>query len=176
MTLQEFFDLLRLHPTYIWSFFAFLPLTALLAGLIGKGEGHLSPWKYLYSALIYLACVPGIFAITLNVYLFLFERRSIMETELYTQVLPIVSMLLVVFLVKRNVSLKQVPGFDRLSGLMIAIAAAMMFLWIMEKTRIIIFSFLRIEYALVFFLILLLAGMFGMRRFFGSNKSVPVRK
>src|SRR5690606_21071959 len=117
--------------------------------------------------LIYLACIPGIFAVTLNIYLFLFERRSILQTELFTQVLPIISMLLVIFLVRRNVALRLVPGFDRLSGLMIAIAASMSILWIMDKTRIVIFSILRMEYALIFFAILLIGALFGMRRFFG---------
>ena len=74
MTLQEFFDACAQQPAIPIFFFTALPLTAFLAGVFGKGEGHISPWKYLYTGLIYLAFIPGIFSITLSIYLFLFER------------------------------------------------------------------------------------------------------
>ena len=73
MTLQELFDVLGANPEIILFFFAALPLTAFLASVFGRGEGHLSPWKYLYCILTYLSAIPGIFAILLNIYLFLFE-------------------------------------------------------------------------------------------------------
>ena len=88
MTLQELFDYLSTNPQVVMMFFLGLPLTALLANFMGRGEGHISPWKYLYSALVFLACVPGIFAAALAVYLFLFERgHSIFQADLLTQVL-----------------------------------------------------------------------------------------
>ena len=72
MTLRELFDYLSANPLAVVAYFFLLLITAILAGFMGKGEGHLSPWKYLYSAIIYLVCVPGIFAAALAVYLFLF--------------------------------------------------------------------------------------------------------
>ena len=99
MTLGEFFELCGRNPMLVLGYFILIPLIALLAMFFSKGEGHLSPWKYLYSVLIYLVCIPGIFAITLSVYLFLFERRSIMDTNMYTQVLPIFSMIVTIMLI-----------------------------------------------------------------------------
>ncbi len=60
MTLSEFFNLLAAHPAWIVAYFVLVPFTAFLAGVLGKGEGHLDPWKHLYSVLVYLSCVPGI--------------------------------------------------------------------------------------------------------------------
>ena len=94
MTLQEFFDACTSNPEIIGFYFVALPLTAFLASVFGKGEGHLSPWKYLYTILVYGATIPGIFAIVLNVYLFLFERQPIMQSNLYTQVVPVMVMVL----------------------------------------------------------------------------------
>ena len=74
MTLRELFDYLSENPIAVIAYFAILLFTAILAGWMGKGDGHLSPWKYLYSAIVYLVCVPGIFAASLAVYLFLFEQ------------------------------------------------------------------------------------------------------
>ena len=74
MTLKELFDLMAQNPVYLLFFFIVIPMTALLSGFFGKNEGHLSPWKYLYSTLIYLICVPGIFSVSLSIYMFLFEK------------------------------------------------------------------------------------------------------
>jgi len=102
MTLRDFFQLCADNPIIIFAFFLLVPFTALLAGILGKGEGHITPWKYLYSTLLYLVCVPGIFAITLNIYMFLFERGgSVMDMNLYTQVLPILSMVATILLVRK---------------------------------------------------------------------------
>ena len=42
---------------------------------MGSGEtaDEIWKWRYVYAGLVYLACIPGVFAITLNVYLFLFS-------------------------------------------------------------------------------------------------------
>jgi len=103
MTLQEFFDLLSAHPEVIIFFFASLPLTAFLASVFGKGEGHLTPWKQLYCVLTFAAAIPGVFALILNIYLFLFEQQPIMETNIYTQILPILIMILTFWLIRRNI-------------------------------------------------------------------------
>jgi hypothetical protein len=141
-----------------------VPLTAFLALLFGKGEGHLSPWKYLYSFLVYLTCIPGIFAITLSVYLFLFERRSIMETNIYTQILPVISMVLTLILIRRNVSLDDVPGFGKLSGLIMIITAVVVLFWILDRMRIFAITFVPFIWIVVLFLLIIVIAIAGVRR------------
>jgi hypothetical protein len=169
MTLRDFFSLLAEHPFWILSFFLLIPFTALLAGILGKNEGHLTPWKELYSVLIYLVCVPGIFAVTLSIYLFIFERRSILDTDMYTQVLPILSMVCTLWLIRRNVSFDFIPGFGKLSALLWMIAAILGLMWLADRTRIIVFSYLPIQYALLIFVGLLLVVRFTWSRFFRAS-------
>ena len=164
MTLGDLFERAAENPGPVIFTFTLIPLTALLAGFMGKGEGHLSPWKYLYSALIYLVSVPGIFAVTLTIYLFLFERRSIFDTSIYLQILPIISMIATLLIIRNNVDLNRIPGFDRLSGLITMISAALIIMWIIDKTRILVFSYVRFEFVLLFFIGLLLAIRFGWSR------------
>lgn len=161
MTLQEFFNLLAENPFWIVAYFLLVPFTALLAGIIGKGEGHLDPWKYLYSALIYMVCIPGIFAVTLSLWVFIFERRSIFQTDMYTQVLPILSMVVTLFLIRRNVDLKDVPGFDKITGLILMIFGIMAFLWVLDKTHILVFSYMPFWQGLLMFAGLLLLVRWG---------------
>lgn len=164
MTLSEFFTLIGENPFYVIAYFALIPLTALIAGFMGKNEGHLSPWNYLYSTLIYLVCVPGIFAVTLNVYKFLFERGSVMDLNIFTQILPIISMIITLLLIRSNVSLDRVPGFGKLSGMVTMIVVLFAIMWFLEKTRIYVFSYMKIEYFLLLLVGLLIAFRLGWSR------------
>ncbi len=169
MTLQEFFTFLSEQPIYVLAYFGLIPLTAILAGLLGRGEGHISPWKYLYSALVYLVCVPGIFAVSLNIYLFLFENQSILQYNILTQFVPIISMIVTLLVIRYNVDLDRIPGFGKLSGLIMVIAVALGLMWIVDRTRLLVFSYLPVTYALGIFIGLLVVLRIGWRRLFSSN-------
>ena len=164
MTLQECFDILSSNPAIIVFYYCAVPLTAILAGELDRDEGHLSPWKYLYSALVYLATVPGIFAVTLFIYLFLFEGMSIMDFDIYTQLLPVVSMIITLWIVKKNVNLDQIPGFDKLSTLMFIILVIFMAMWILNKMRFVVFSHLPLYWVVLIFIGVMIALRYGINK------------
>jgi hypothetical protein len=167
MTLGQFFEAVSLEPSIVLFYFFALPFTAFLATIFGKGEGHLSPWKYLYTVLVYLACIPGIFAITLNIYMFLFERQPIMETNLFTQILPVLCMLITIWMIRRNVNLNDVPGFDKISSLVFIITVLISMMWILEKMHIVVFTYMPFyQFVLIFivFLVLIRLGWSRMIR------------
>jgi len=166
MTLGEFFDLLSANPSIVMFYFIALPLTAFLAYVFGKGEGNLSPWKYLYSVLTHLAVIPGVFAITLNIYLFLFERISIMDTNLFTQVLPIFAMVFTLALIRKNICFEDIPGFGRLSALIAIIVAILTFMWLLDRTHIIAITFIPFHYVFLFFVVFLVVIRFAGKRLF----------
>ncbi|RME97063.1 MAG: hypothetical protein D6772_10925 [Bacteroidetes bacterium] len=164
MTLKDFFDALSADPIYVVFYFIMIPLVALLANVLAKGEGNLSPWKYLYSALLYLVCVPGIFAVSLAIYLFLFERRSVFQMNILLEVLPVLSMVATILIARRNVSFDDVPGFDKLSGLVMIIVAALGIMWFVDRTRIIALTYVPIQYLLLAFVGLLIVIRLGWSR------------
>ena len=167
MTLGEFFTWTSQHPSLFFVYFLGVPLIALLAGLFSKGEGHLSPWKYLYSVLIYMVSLPGIFAVTLSIYFFLFERRSIMDTNLLTQVLPVLSMAATILLIKKQVDLDLVPGFDKISGLILIIASLMALMWIIDKTHIYSITFMPFYVVVLILIAGFLVIRLGLKRLAG---------
>lgn len=169
MTLNDLLMYLSNHPESVVLYFAILPVAALLLAWIAGVEGSRSPWKFLYSAVIYLSAVPGIFALSLNVYIFLFERTSILNMDIYTQVLPIVSMILTLSIVRRNVDLSYIPGFDKLSGLLLLIAATIGLMWLVDRTRIFAIISMPFSVVVLIFAGLLLALSFGYRQFFGRG-------
>lgn len=164
MTLQDFFDQCSTHPEIVGFYFVALPLTAFLASVLGKGEGHLSPWKYLYSFLVYMATIPGIFAVLLNVYLFLFERQPVMQTNIYTQILPIGVMILTLWLVRRNVPYEYIPGFDKISGLVMITFGILGVMWLLDRLHIFAITFLPFHYVLILLAVLFVLARIGIKR------------
>jgi len=164
MTLQQLFQRIGENPNFLLFYFLIIPIAAVIAGVLGKGEGHLSPWKYLYATLIYLVCVPGIFAVTLNVYFFLFERGDVMQTDIYIQILPVVIMLLTIFVIRRNVDLSILPGFYKISGLWFMLFATKFLMWLLEKIRIVVFSYLPFQYLIGIFTILFALIYLGWKK------------
>lgn len=159
MTLQQFFEWIQTNPFYVVYYFLALFLSTLALTKLVPDEGHLSPWNRLYSYIIYAVSIPGIFAITLSVYFFLFEKRSIMETELLLQVLPIVMMILILYLINRSVDLDFIPGFEKLNSLMWIIGIVLSLMWVIDRTHIYAITFIPFHYVLI----LLIGGILVMR-------------
>lgn len=162
MTLRQFFEWVQTQPSVIIYYFAIILAITLVASLFSKEEGQLPPWNWLYAIIIYLVCIPGIFAVTLSIYFFLFEKRSIMDTELLLQVLPIAMMFIIVYIIRKNVDLKFIPGFEKLSSLMIIIAVLLSLMWIVDRTQLYAISFVPFYYVLI----VLIGGIFAMRMAF----------
>jgi len=167
MTLENFFKLVGENPSYLLLYFALIPLTAFVAGILGNGEGAITPWRELYSVLIYLVCVPGIFALMLGVYSFLFDRYSIYQTDILSQILPVCSMIVTLLIIKRNVAFDAIPGFSKLSGLVSLIAATFLFMWFIDKTHIYAMTYVPFWQVLILFGVLFLIIRYGWRRFIG---------
>ncbi len=165
MTLQDVLNLVGANPIYAVAYFLLLPLTAWLAGAMSKDEGNLPPWNYLYAVLIYAVCIPGIFALTLNVYLFLFERRSIFQADIFAQILPIFSMIATLLIIRKNADFDYIPGFERISGLVMMITASIALMWFLDRTH--IFAFISMNFWQVFGIFALFMALIwgGWKRF-----------
>jgi hypothetical protein len=165
MTLRELFDYLSANPLSVAAYFMLLLITAILAGFMGKGEGHLSPWKYLYSAIVYLVCVPGIFATALAVYLFLFEQGgSIFNVNLLTQVLPVAAMIVTLNVVRRNVEFGYIPGFGRLTDLIMTIVTMFVLMYFLNRLHLVAWVYVPVQWLILIVVGLLLVVRFGLKR------------
>jgi len=147
-------------------YFLAIPILALWVGWVDRDNDLESPWKYLHGLLAYAACIPGIFSVTLSVYLFLFERGgSIFNLNILTQVVPIISMVLTLSIIRRNVPWEYVPGTGRLTNLMTMIAAAFMLMYLLDRTHIFAFVAIPVHYLLLVVVGLLLAFRFAFKNF-----------
>lgn len=169
MTLGEFGTILTENPLLVTAYFTILPFTAILSWILGPNRGHLSPWKFFYTVLIYLSCLPGILAFAFGVYLIVVERQSILTLNLYLTLVPVLSMLLTLLIIRRNVDLDLVPGFDKITGFMLMIFVLIAFMWFLSRIRLVIFSYMPLQYFAFIFLGLLFLLIYGWRKLSGSN-------
>jgi hypothetical protein len=119
------------------------PLVTLASGLVHeKGAGGRAPWRYAYAVIIYAACIPGMFAAVLTAYAFLFRNADLLEVNVLLYFLPIVTMTVTLLLMNRNVStFDDIPGFDRLSALMLLLGLSFGVAFVVHRMRIGIFFF-----------------------------------
>ncbi|MCX6904102.1 MAG: hypothetical protein NTW03_11640 [Verrucomicrobia bacterium] len=158
MTTREFIQWAGAHSLALGCLFVVPPLATWVCGRMhGRGNGGNAPWKYAYSVLVYLACVPGLFAAVLTGCALFMSRENLLDVNPLVYFLPVISMIVTLVLLRKNVSFEQVPGFDRLSGLMVMIGCSFALALAVQKTNIWIFFGGSIEK-----LFLLAAGVFAL--------------
>ena len=158
MTLRELIQTAGSHPLPVAGTLVALPVLAWLVGVLHReGEGRNAPWKYGYAALVYLACIPGMFAAVLTAYAMFFQNENLLDANLLVYLLPLASMGATLVAIRKRVAFDDVPGFDRLSGLMVLLAGSFGLALALHKTRLFLGFFGSIE---MFFL--LAAGIFAL--------------
>ena len=158
MTTRDLIQWAGQHPVLLLLAFVAPPVLAWLAGRWpGKEQGPRPPWKYLYALLVYLVCVPGMLAGVLTAYTLFFSGENLLDANLLVYFLPIASMIATLVLIRKNVSFDDMPGFDRLSGLMAMVGCSFALALFIQKTRIFLFFGGSIEK-----LFLLAAGLFAL--------------
>ncbi|GAB3988920.1 hypothetical protein GCM10028807_12630 [Spirosoma daeguense] len=167
MTLRDVFAALSGQPALLFVLLMAVPTGAFLVNLwSGQTAEDIWKWRYVYAVLVYLACIPGVFAFTLNIYLFLFERQSIWEMNLALQILPILTMVATLMLIRRKIPFNYIPGFGKLSGFLTLITAVIGILWLVDRTRIYAVTYIPFTYIAVGFVAILLIIRFAWSRIF----------
>lgn len=137
MTIQQLIQMANGHLLALVIFFVAPPVVAWLCAFAhGRGNGGQSPWKYIYSVLVYLVCIPGMFSSVLTGYALFFQRANLLNVNLAIYFLPIVSMIVTLIFIHKTVNFENVPGFDRISGLMVMIGCSFVIALAIDKTRI----------------------------------------
>ncbi len=136
MTINDLIKLASGHLLALVIFFVAPPVIAWLCGVIhGRGNGGNAPWKYVYSVLVYLVCIPGLLASVLTGYQLFFQRGDLLNVNIAVYFLPIISMIVTLIFIHKTVNFENVPGFDRISGLMVMIGCSFVVALAIDKTR-----------------------------------------
>lgn len=133
MTIQDIINWIDSHPWMVFGYLLFLIIAALLI-VSNINDKKVSQMKYMMSAIVFGVTIPGILALLLSAYSLLMLRSSLLSVSILVYFLPIVAMVVTLTILNKKVHLKQIPGFDRLSGLMVLIAVTFFIMFALQRT------------------------------------------
>ena len=133
MTIQTLIDWLATHPYYILYYFSGILLIAIVI-ISTLGRSSIGTLKYLLSSLVFAVTIPGVLALLLILYHFLILRRSLLEVSILSYFFPVVAMALTLWILNRKVKMARLPGFTRLSSLIVIIFISFFILFILQRS------------------------------------------
>lgn len=161
MTTREILLALGQSPTLLALMLGGPSLLAIVLGwLHPRGKGGRGPVKYGYSLAVYSACIFGVAALVIDAYTLAFTRENLLDANFLVTIAPIVAMVTTLGLVSRNVDFRALPGFDRLSGLVLMLAATFASVILVSKT-----NFVVLFHGSFWNLVLVAVGVFLMLKF-----------
>lgn len=175
MTLTELTAYAAAHPTPLAVALTLPPAIALLARLGGPDPTGRGPRRYLFTALVYLTCIPGVLAAVLTAYVLFFLGSNLLELDILVFFAPIATMIATLVFIGRTTPLDRVPGFGRIGGLMLMLGAAFALALIIQKTRIWVAFVGGLGSLLILGLILFLAIRIGAWKLLGNRDDRPRR-
>lgn len=130
-------------------FFAGLPLFSIVIGFFHKQrDGEKTLLRYLYSLLTFVSTILGTFSISLIGYALL-TRTNLLNVNATVYFLPLVSMITNLIIIGKQAEFSKLPGFGRLSGLIIIMAITFAILFFLSKVRILVGFFGSFEALLI---------------------------
>lgn len=133
MTIQELIDWFSTNPYLVLGYFAAMLLLTLIAVSV-VSQNNFKQVRYFMSMLIYGVTVPGILAIFLTLYALLFLGNSLLNVSIVIYFVPILTMVLTLVILNKKVAMKDIPGFGKLSALIIMIGIAFIIIFVLQKS------------------------------------------
>jgi len=142
MSIQDLIDFLGRYQWVLLIVFGAIPLAALLSVLVqGKRSCKQSKIRYVYTFLVYLSCIPGIFSAVLTAYVLFFLRTDLLQLSVTVYFLPLVSMVITLIIINKKNNFSDIPGFGRIQGLMIMLAVSFAAAFLLSRVIVIIAFF-----------------------------------
>ena len=170
MTLQEIFNGIGTNPTPVLAFFIGLPILALIILWISSDKPYEAPQKYGFTGVVYAVCIPGILSFVLILYALFIEGQSLLNVNALVYYLPIVSMFATLLILRQKLDLTRIPGFDKVSGLLMILMVTFITILILQKTRIWVMFHGSVWFLVGLFAILFILFKVGWERMFAGKK------
>lgn len=164
MTVQDIIDWFSTNPNSILIYFSIVFIISLLGLLFIKPESFKSPLTYLYTFLIYAITIPALLALILLLYGLFIQKTSFLEVNAMVYFLPIVAWGVIIVIIKKTVPLVDIPGFDRLSGLIVLIVIAFIITYVLQRMFFGVIFMANFTHLIGLFLILLLLLRYAWKK------------
>ncbi len=169
MSINAFLRLLSEHYFALLIYFTGLPLLTCLVVHFYKTSPIRQKRDYILSILIYLAAIPGILSALLVFYSLFIIRQNLLEANILLYFLPLLSMGLVFYFIGRKVEFDRLPGFGRLSGLMLMLTLVCIVLFFLYRLHFIVGFFGSLQGLFITGLIIFVLFKFAASKLFGHR-------
>ncbi len=140
MTINQLIAEFQQYDIHYAIYLGLLPAIALIYSFMHNEEsGSNAPHNYVYTTLVHLTTFAGVTGIILTCYTLFILQSNLLDVSFVIYFLPVISMILTVYFVSRIVTLGELPGINRLSGLLLILGVTFILTLIVLKTRIFIF-------------------------------------
>lgn len=156
MTIQDLLNYFSNTPNNVLGYFISIIILSLIGLLFVTPQNFKSPLNYLYGALVYAVTIPGIVITMLLLYSFFVLSTNLLQLNVITYFIPIVSMIISLIIINKTVPLSIIPGFGKLSGLITIIIITLIITYILQRMYFGVFFIGRIQHLAIFFLLLLI--------------------
>lgn len=133
MTIQQLIDWFNSNPYLVLIYFTVILALAIISVLIVT-INNVNVIKYVMSAIIYGVTVPGILAVTLILYSLFIIKVNLLNVSFISYFVPIIFTIATLFVLNRKVKMSTIPGFSRLSALMIFILITFGIIFVLQRT------------------------------------------
>lgn len=133
MTTQDLIDWFGYNHFYVLGYFAVILVIAIISTLV-VNQNNIKNVKYVMSTLVYGVTIPGVLAVLLTLYNLLILGSSLLNVNIVAYFLPIAAMIITLLVLNRKVKMSQLPGFSKLSSLIIMISIAFMIIFVLQRT------------------------------------------
>ncbi|WP_158975194.1 hypothetical protein [Cellulophaga sp. L1A9] len=133
MSIQDIISWFNNNQSGVLYYFIAALVLAILSTLIVNAK-NIGAIKYIMSFLVYSVCIPGVLALFLLLYNILFLGSSILQLGLVTYFVPIVAMILILLILNRKIKMSKLPGFTRLSSLIVMIGISFILLFVLQRS------------------------------------------
>ncbi len=155
MTIQDLIDWFSQNQNFTLGYFGGILVLSILTILV-INQNNIKSLKYVLSAIVYAVTIPGVLAVLLMLYALLMQRTNILNVSVVTYFVPIIAMVITLIILNRKVKMRQIPGFDKLSSLIIMISIAFSIVFVLQKTYFGVLFIGGISQLFIAFIILLL--------------------
>ncbi len=164
MTIKSLISDVDTYQNYVIGYFIVLFLVALFTVLI-VNQKNMGIIKYAMTTVVYGVTIPGMLAIYLLLYHILFLNTNILNINIVSYFVPILSLLIILVLLGRKVKMSELPGFARLSSLFVMISIAFGIIFVLHRSRFGVLIFSGFMPVLIAFFILMIIMRIAWNRF-----------
>ena len=152
MTVYEIIHILSQDKIALSLLSMVLLLSAFGTSKVAKSDGNRAPYSYVFSVVIFGACIVGVLSLVLWLHAIVFDQKGLWQLDFFVFYLPIITMLSTIGIVRKSANFGQLPWFGELYELLTMIFVSFGLIVITIEKE--IFNFNSIWHVIIFFLLL----------------------